>query len=565
MFNAIISMRVINFLISFGGGMKRLFIIICLAVALVGVGAISQAVELKGRGYMSLSYEVATNSKFANSKRGENNPDDFSAGERVRLQLDAIASEALSGVVLFEIGDIYAGNAETGGALGADGVIVELKRAYIDWQVPHSELKFRMGIQGMKLPLFASKGNFVLDDDAAGIVASYKFNKNFALTGMWARLLNDSELKSGRPENIRYIHSGYSYDVTDPDNDSLDFFSALLPMKFDGIAVTPWVGYAAMGDGIGRNPSKDYSSTFVSTSRKKLQEGMGVYTGEGSVPTLLEYGGGQTNTWWGGFSLSLTKFDPFRFKFDFIYGNKVGNGSNSSKYFQKDNGGRGELAKGWFLDEDRYNRQGWYISGLAEYKMDHFTPGIFFWYSSGDDNDLSNGSERLPALSGNWEYTHTGFKATKASGNYDGLLAYSPLGMWGVALQIMDISFIEDLKNHIKVLYMRGTNSPSMPRKVAQSQYYNLGPDKVDGIEPVGRIGSYLTTNDWAMEIDFDTDYKIYENLHLVVEASYLHVGFDKDTWKWTGPNGVEYGRKWVQRPDNSDVFKVGLNFHYTF
>lgn len=556
---------------------KRAWAIIACALAVM-ISGNANAIDFKIKGYISNSIEFATNNKFANTKAGNSNDDEFSAGERIRLQLDAVASKALSGVVYFEIGDIYYGNAESGGALGADGKIVELKRAYIDWRAPGTDLKVRMGIQGMKLPLFASSGNFVLDDDAAGIVASYRFNDNVALTGLWSRLLNDNEFYDGgdittkkggvkNDSNIGYVKDpARAYDTDNPDHDALDFFSLILPLEGDGFRVSPWVAMAAMGDGVGRNPRKDYNSTFVSTSRRKFQEGMGVYTGTGSAPTLLEYGGGETYTWWGGLSAELTTWEPFSLKFDFIYGSKLGNGSNlgPDSYFEKDNGKiSGVLPAGRYLDEDRYNRQGWYVSALAEYKMDHLTPGIFFWYSSGDDDDLNNGSERLPAISGNWEYTHTGFKNTKASGAYDGLIAYSPIGMWGIALQLMDISFIDDLKNHIKVLYMRGTNSAEMPKKVAKSQY-ELGID-VDGINPTGAVGSYLTTNDWALEVDLDTDWKIYDNLHLIVEMAYIHMDFDKDTWSWNAPDGHKYGRLWRQHPDNPDAFKVGLNFHYTF
>ena len=377
----------------------------------------------------------------------------------------------------------------------------------------------------------------------------------------------------GNKGNIGYVKDPErEYNPDEPDNDALDFFSLILPLESDGFKLTPWVGMAAMGDGISRSPQNDKNeyAGFVSTSRKKFQEGMGVYTGTGSRPTLLEYGGGETYTWWGGLSAALTAWDPFTFKFDFIYGNKQGNGSylGAGDYFERDKGQVKDLvAAGRHLSADRYNRQGWYISALAEYKMEYLTPGIFFWYSSGDDDNLNNGSERIPALSRNWEYTHTGFKNTKASGAYDGLIAYSPIGMWGIALQLMDISFIDNLKNHIKVLYMRGTNSANMPKKVAQSQweFFQHDAEKVEGIDPVGAVGSYLTTNDWALEVDLDTDWKIYENLHLIVEMAYIHLNFDKDTWSWTAPTGEKFGRLWRQRPDNPDAFKVGLNFHYTF
>ena len=547
--------------------MKRLTTLLLSAALIVGAVSSSYAIDFKAKGYWSNSYEIATNNKFANKKAGGSNDDEFSAGARMRLQLDALASQALSGTVYFEIGDIYYGqaskkNVPTGGALGADGSIVELKRAYIDWLMPNTDFKLRMGIQGMSLPLFASGGNFVLDDDAAGIVASKPINDQMAVTAMWARLLNDNPLVDDA-KFTKYL-DGKTYNRDEPDNDAMDFFGLLMPMRFDGLRLTPWVGMLAMGDGIARNPSKDYSESFVSTSRKKFQEGMGVYTGTGKAPMLQEYGGGETYTWWGGLSAKLNKFDPVLIAFDFMYGSKLGNGSTQNVKYMKDNGDTKNLPASYGgLDASRYDRKGWFASLLAEYAFDWGKPGIFGWYSSGDDDNLKNGSERMPAISGNWEYTHTGFKGTLASGAYDGLFAYQPIGLWGVALQVTDVSFIKDLKNSLKILYMRGTNSADMPKKIAESQY-RLDLD-VEGISPTGAVGSYLTTNDWAMEVNLDTEYKIYDNLKLVLETSYLYVDFDKDTWSYTAPNGANYGRLWAQRPDNPNIFKVGLNFHYTF
>ena len=104
--------------------------------------------------------------------------------QRLRLQLDAVASESLSGTVYFEIGDTTWGQNSSGGALGADSnSVVELKNAYIDWMVPNTALKFRMGIQTITMPNVAG-GSAVLDDDAAGIVANYQFNENVGLTAV---------------------------------------------------------------------------------------------------------------------------------------------------------------------------------------------------------------------------------------------------------------------------------------------------------------------------------------------------------------------------------------------
>ena len=63
----------------------------------------------------------------ATSNKARDTDDALSAMQLVRLQLDAMASESLSGTVYFEIGDTMWGQASSGGALGADKTIVELR------------------------------------------------------------------------------------------------------------------------------------------------------------------------------------------------------------------------------------------------------------------------------------------------------------------------------------------------------------------------------------------------------------------------------------------------------
>ena len=54
-------------------------------------------------------------------------------------------------------------------------------------------------------------------------------------------------------------------------------------------------------------------------------------------------------------------------------------------------------------------REGWLLSGIAEYKLDYVTPGLIAWYGSGDNSDTMDGSERLPTLSPGWGATTLGW------------------------------------------------------------------------------------------------------------------------------------------------------------
>ena len=119
--------------------------------------------------------------------------------------------------------------------------MVELKRAYIDWMVPNTDLKVRMGIQGLALPAFTTNASQILDDDVAAVSLNYQFNENVGLTAFWARPYNDNY------GYTRHVAGAKPYDNY---MDNMDMFAVLLPLTFDGVKVTPWVMYAAMGPGM---------------------------------------------------------------------------------------------------------------------------------------------------------------------------------------------------------------------------------------------------------------------------------------------------------------------------
>ena len=210
--------------------MKRICTLILAAGLVFGAATGASAIDFKAKGQWLMGFSAGTDSLISKTRTGNNSKvkadtnDKFAAQQRVRLQLDAVASEALSGTVFFEMGDTTWGNNNSGGALGTDGRIVEVKNAYIDWIVPQTDLKFRMGIQGMALPSFTTGSN-VFNDDVAGITASYQFNETVGVTALWARPYNDNytDPNGGRTNYM----------------DNVDLFALLVPMTFDGVKVTP--------------------------------------------------------------------------------------------------------------------------------------------------------------------------------------------------------------------------------------------------------------------------------------------------------------------------------------
>ena len=73
---------------------------------------------------------------------------------------------------------------------------------------------------------------------------------------------------------------------------------------------------------------------------------------------------------------------------------------------------------------------------------------------------------------------------------------------------------------------------------------------------PVGGVESgnvYLTTKDHAWEVNFDSQYKIYENLTLAAEMGFVRLDLDKDLWKGVGYEAKENNFK--------GTFSVGYKF----
>ena len=505
--------------------MKRILTLMLAAAMTLGATSGAQAIDFKASGewLMGLAAGDASLVQKDGGKRTDTN-DVFGAGQRVRLQLDAVASEALSGTVFFEIGDQLWGNGESGAAMGADGQVVKVKNAYLDWVVPNTDLQIRMGIQAIAMP-DAAGGSAVMDGDVAGIVASYKFNDNVALTATWMRPFNDN----------------YAADENDPKRqvnflDNIDLFALSLPLSFDGVEVTPWVMYGIQGRNARYNlhgweqADGDFAQTLGNTYAGFNWDGRFGSTSKG-------YG----SMFWAGLPIKVTALDPWNIEFDVNYGyvEKMGR-------INVLNGETGRTVRA------STGREGWAVKALVEYKMDWGTPGIFGWYASGDDGNIKNGSERLPSLNGNAGFTSfmgTADADWSGRGNlYEKTLTID--GTWGIGVQVADMSFVENLNHTFRVAYWGGTNSPSMVKYMNSPRAFDM-----DG-DACSTEGPYLTTNDGLLEFNLTNVWQVYENLTASLELGYIVNMIDKNTWDRSFFDS-SFSRQ--------DAWKASLVLAYTF
>ena len=107
---------------------------------------------------------------------------------------------------------------------------------------------------------------------------------------------------------------------------------------------------------------------------------------------------------------------------------------------------------------------------------------------------------------------------------------------------------MEDLTHSFQVGYYRGTNDKHMPANAGLTTYHTSFSDAG------GMVGStYLTTKDGAWEVNFDTEYKLYQNLSFVLDLAYLRLDLNDGVWGQV-IDGTE-----------KNAYKAGINMRYSF
>ncbi|MDO5537419.1 MAG: outer membrane homotrimeric porin [Desulfovibrionaceae bacterium] len=521
--------------------MKKLATLLIAAGLVFSMAPSANAVDFKAKGNWMMDFEVGNNGGFTNNT-GYSGDDNFEAKQRVRLWVDAVASENLSGQVFFEIGTTTWGKAEHSGALGADDTCIKVRRAFIDWMIPETDIKVRMGIQGFGLPSFTMGKSQIFEDDVAGVTVSTKFTDNVGLSVFWLRPYNDN------------YASGDSGKGQDKSNfmDNVDVFGLTVPLSFDGVKVTPYGLIAAIGPnalsadkayGTLMNSSGDFSKSNLGTSWAQMRNGLlpawGYISNSGRTLEGVvqdEY----ATAWFAGVTADITVADPFRVAIDVM-----GGGTNWS--------------------ESRMNRAGWMAAALVEYKMDFGIPGIIGWYSSGDDDDLGNGSERMPYLTvgnGDNSFSNYAFDGGKYLAR-EATIANTMAGTWGVGLRVKDMSFLENLKHTFRLNLIGGTNDSGVLKKIYRQQALATNPSfsSVNSAS-YGVGGLYMTEEDYALEIGLENTYKMYENFKICLDANYIAMWMSDSKYggvkkQLSGKNG--------NSSDVRDAWNISVNFAYEF
>jgi hypothetical protein len=393
--------------------MKRIALAILAIAFVIGSVAPSFAVEMQARGSWRASgawYDFENENSDVQAQT-----ETFRAQERARIWFDFVANENLKAVLGLEIGDVVWGSSPAGD-LGTDGVAIEVKHAYFDFNIPNTDVNVKAGLQGIYIP--GNLGSPIMDDDAAAIMVSAPINDMVSVAAGWIRAV---DLEDGTHDVNKY--QDYFYNSTDGSTkpvggeytlgkDEVDTLALLVPVNADGFSVTPYFLYTM----IGKNAVDELPL----------------------INSVLPIDGlnwsDDATMWHAGFSGQLDMFDPIVVLMDAAYG-----------------------SLGAEVAGDDIDIKGWFFDLAVDYKMDFMTPEIFFYYTSGDDDDDDEISV-FPSISADLNFSS--FVMDGAALGECEMFNSDPadLPMWAIGLKLKDINFIEDLSHTFTFYYAKGTS-----------------------------------------------------------------------------------------------------------
>ncbi len=435
--------------------MKKLTTLLLAAGMVFAASAPASAVDVKVDGDYNLQFTQGHRfwDQGTRAEKGTNDKFDR-VHQQVNLGMTFSVSEDLSGY--FQVRSYWDWGQNQYGATGDLGYgfagnrnnNVFMRQAYIDWVIPNTEVKVRMGRQNLGLPALADGKNIAIwsKDPVDGIAVTAPVLDWMDVNAFWGRYARNAAATQW---------TNYS--------ESIDAFGLSADMTFDGFKVSPFVAYAAVGDGM------DSSAWTNNNSAERA---------------------GKSSIYWAGITGTMTYFDPFTVKASFVYGDRDFTSDETAALVGQP------------------SQHGYFMEGSVAYKTAYGTPELLAFYGSGDDKDVQYAyQESIPSLGGR-------FKGSYAFFNGSGLLDneiennHNGNGAWGVRLGWKGLSFIEGLSHDFAVIYAQGTNDSANTR-------FGLNPSR------------YMTTDDSIVELDFGTTYEIYKNLTAYLEAAYVFEDFE--------------------------------------
>lgn len=473
-------------------------------------------VYFSGHNFTGLDTPAWTSTTPTWSKGAIRTEETFDIWERLRVRTDFSSGQSLKFRLALKLEDIWghgiyvAANPTSGVSTPVGKVIsgVQVYEAYLQFKWPDTPLRLTVGLQSLDLPqsqLFHSSIVFGGDRTASLVVVAPLVPDTLSLTAGFSRFIDSNRTYDA-------VYAGHQAD-------ELDGYWLTLPLTVGGFKAVPWAMLGVAGWNADYYINIDTSFGYTSYAENLLTAAV--------LQSSGRWKNSQNAYLWGGSSFEVTSLDPLNFYADVIYG------------------------YGAPSDRQRYHRRGWFLDLGAEYTgWAVLTPQVFAWWSSGEDDSWRNGSERLAILRPSWcpgnSFLFDGNQEFGRNSN----MGMNPVGAYGIGATLNDISLVTDLTQRLTFTYLHGNNSP----RAVRSLNAWLGAGSISsGSNPYFVMGRDLTDNEYAYGLNFDSKYKIYENLAAVVETGWAHGHFQESIW----------GRHLAHK--GTDAYKVAFGVTYKF
>ena len=474
-----------------------LFALVLTLVLALAPSTLLAEVSVKMAGDVRIYGQYFTNQNFTGwNPTGTRTEDAFQIWQRFRVRTDFAAGEALKFRLGIRINDTNWGGPSY--QVDNPAIDVEAYQVYLQFKFPGTSVRVTAGLQPVSLPHSA------IFYDSPVLSSKHESNSSVAVIVEAPVIENVFAVNVGFD---RLVDSNQRYDPTTTQvADEIDAYFAAFPVTLDGVSLTPWSMATVVGDAAG-------PPNYI---RNNLVSGGWFLTPGGFTENQSLY-------WWAGGALEVDALDPVKFYADVIYGQGAMSGA------------------------ERTRRQGWFIDAAVEYAgLAFMTPQLGLWYSTGEDDSLNNGSERMPAVNGNFGMGGSFLFPCDQPFSKDAIGA-DPVGAFGMAASLNDISFMEKLKHRLTFTAMSGTSSARGLRQAVlasggNGQYVTMGKNLAEG--------------EWLMGANIDSTYNIYDNLGLHLETGWANFsGYRSSTW-----NSSRNFTGNVQ-----DAWKVLVGLTYTF
>ncbi|WP_432734585.1 outer membrane homotrimeric porin [Maridesulfovibrio sp. FT414] len=465
--------------------MKKMVILAILAAMVLGMAGTASAVDLEAKGQFQFQANIMDNSDFLGADNNGNQEDDLNFYFRARTQFRFVANENLMSELYVEY-KTRVGASDSDLSSGSSDRNLGIKRMFLQYRFPGTEVLTTAGIFSINLPGAAANNMVLADLDAGAMVVETPITDEVGVAVGYIRAYDKNATDNAHTTSTAMNAK-----------DEIDLFYAAVPLTFDGVEATPYFMYGL----IGKDTFSEVSSMAGMT---------------GPMATAFT---DDVTAWWGGTSFTMNMFDPIVLNADFVYG-------------------------AIDADENRNDRAGWGMdASLAYTGLGFVTPKLLFAYTSGEDDDTDNGSERLAVVNKDWAFGTYYFGGSALTST--DLESNQQFGFWTIGLSFEDISFVDKLTHDIHILYIKGTNDADLIKNAAAGSLTNISAD-----------GMFLTDKDQAFEIDFNTNYQIYDELAAIIEFGYINMDLDKDTWE-------NYDTTRAGKDDPALKFAVGLVYSF--